>query len=162
MAVKILEVKKESCPAARLIGKKYAGSANWGEWWEKDWFTALEVNQSLPFNGDAYIGAVRIVNGMPERWIGMLFPADTKSPEGFEYVDIEPTDYAVCYLYDKENSGDFYTLDTHDLCLEELKQRGFTRKEDDWCFERYNCPRFTTPDEKGNVILDYGISVMKA
>ncbi len=23
-----------------------------------------------------------------------------------------------------------------------------------WFFERYQCPRFTTPDEKGNVILD--------
>lgn len=30
MAVKILEVKKESCPATRLIGKKYEGRANWG------------------------------------------------------------------------------------------------------------------------------------
>jgi hypothetical protein len=27
-----------------------------------------------------------------------------------------------------------------------------------WCaFERYNCPRFTEPDENGDVILDYGI-----
>ena len=23
-----------------------------------------------------------------------------------------------------------------------------------WFFERYTCPRFTTPDEDGNVILD--------
>ena len=47
----------------------------------------------------------------------------------------------------------------HNLCLEKLKSLGFKRKEDDWCFERYNCPRFTTPDEEGNVILDYGISI---
>jgi hypothetical protein len=26
-------------------------------------------------------------------------------------------------------------------------------------FERYNCPRFTGSDEKGRVILDYGIYV---
>ncbi len=160
MAVKILEVKKESCPAARLIGRKYQGSANWGEWWENDWFTVLEKNQCLPFNGDAYIGAVRVIDGMPERWIGMFFPVDTEAPEGFEYVDIAPLDYAVCYLYDKENSSDFYTMDTHNRCLEELKAYGFERREDDWCFERYSCPGFTTPDEKGNVILDYGISVV--
>ena len=60
MAVKILEVKRESFPAARLIGKKYEHGPNWG----------------------------------------------------------------------------------------------------DWCFERYNCPRFTSPDEAGNVILDYGISIV--
>ena len=34
------------------------------------------------------------------------------------------------------------------------------RKENDWCFERYNCPRYTTPDENGNVILDYAVSIV--
>ena len=66
MSVKILEVKKESFPAARFIGKKYTQGPNWGEWWEND-----------------------------------------------------------------------------------------------WCFERYNCPRFTSPDNNGNIILDYGISIEK-
>lgn len=159
MSVKILEIKQESCPAARFIGKKYEGSANWGEWWENNWFTVIEAMPALPFNDDAYIGAVHIVDGMPEFWIGMFFPEGTEAPEGFEAVDMEPLKYAVCYLQDKENSGEFYTMDTHNRCLEELKVLGWKRKEDDWCFERYNCPRFTTPDEQGNVILDYGISI---
>ncbi len=161
MGVKILEIKRESCPATRLIGKKYKNGPNWGEWWENNWFSTLETGECLPFNGDAYIGAVHIVDGMPEHWIGMFFPVDTEVPEGFEYVDIEPLDYAVCYLYDKEDSGDFYTMDTHNMCLEELKAKNLRRIEDHWCFERYNCPRFTTPDEKGNVILDYGIAIEK-
>ena len=84
MAVKILEVKQESCPEARFIGKKYEGNANWSEWWENNWFAILEENKCLSFNGDAYIGAVHIVNGMPERWIGMLFPINTEVPQGFE------------------------------------------------------------------------------
>ncbi len=157
--MKILEVKRESCPAARLIGKRYKKGVNWGEWWANDWFSKLEVNPRLPFNGDAYIGAVHIVDGKPERWIGELFPVDTEVPEGFDYVDMEPLEYAVCYLYDKENSGEFYTKDTHNMCLEELKAHHLKRKEDDWCVERYNCPRFTTPDEEGNVILDYAVSI---
>ena len=110
-------------------------------------------------NGDAYIGAVHIMDGMPEYWIGMFFPVDTAVPEGFDFVDMEALEYAVFYLCDKEGSGDFYTMETHEMCLDELKALGFKRKEDDWCFERYNCPRFTTPDEEGNVILDYGISI---
>ncbi len=73
MAVKIIEIKKESCPAARLIGKKYGEAPNWGEWWENNWFETLEAKERLPFNGDAYIGAVHIVDGMPEYWIGMFF-----------------------------------------------------------------------------------------
>lgn len=159
MAITVKEIRRESCPAARLIGKKYQGAANWGEWWENDWFTTLEQNPCLPFNGDAYIGGVHIVDGMPERWIGMLFPVNTEVPEGFESVDIEPMEYAVCCLYDQENSSDFYTMDTHNMCLEELKAHDWKRKEDDWCLERYRCPEFTTPDEAGNVILDYAISI---
>ncbi len=159
MAVKIVEVKQETWPKARLIGKKYECGPNWGEWWANNWFEVLESMPCLPLNGDAYIGAVHIVNSMPEHWIGMFFSVDTEVPEGFEYVDIEPMVYAVCYLQDQDGSGDFYTMDTHDMCLEELKAQGLKRKEDDWCFERYNCPRFTTPDEDGNVILDYGISI---
>lgn len=159
MAVRIIEIKKESCPAARLIGKKYGQAPNWDEWWENNWFETLEAKERLPFNGDAYIGAVHIVDGTPEYWIGMLFPADTEVPESFEYVDIEPLSYAVCYLYDRENSGEFYTMDTHNMCHEALKARHFKRRENGWCLERYNCPRFTTPDETGHVILDYGISI---
>ena len=135
MAVKLLEIKKESWPAARLIGRKYTGAPDWKEWWEKGWFEVLEQNQCLPMNGDAYIGAVHIVDGMPERWIGMFFPADCAVPEGFQSVDIEPLDYAVCYLSDKEGSGGFFTLETHDMCLEALRAEGFVRKEDHWCFE---------------------------
>ena len=39
MAVKIVEVKRETCPAARFIGKKYDKAPNWGEWWENEWFS---------------------------------------------------------------------------------------------------------------------------
>ena len=157
--IKILEIKKECFPATRFIGKKYEHSPNWSEWWQNDWFSVLEKNERILQNGDAYIGAVHIVNGMPEFWIGMFFPANTEVPSGFDYVDIEELEYAICYLYDKEGSSDFYTMETHNRCLGELKKLGLKRKEDDWCFERYNCPRFTTPDANGNVILDYGISV---
>ncbi len=159
MSVKILEVKRVNCPAARLIGKRYTDSPNWSEWWENNWFAELEKLPAMQFNTDAYIGGVHIVGCSPEYWIGMLFPFDTEAPVGFDYIDIEPLDYAVFYLYGDQQSGDFYTMDTHDKCLEKLREYGFMRKENDWCFERYNCPRFTSPDADGNVILDYAISI---
>lgn len=161
MSIKIVKIERESCPATRFIGKRYENNPNWGEWWENNWFATLEAMNGLAINDNGYIGAVHIVNDMPEFWIGMFFEINTEVPDGFEYVDIEPLDYAVCYLYGKEDSEDFCTMDTHDMCLEELKAHGFKRKEDDWCFERYNCPRYTTPDEDGNVIMDYGISIWK-
>ncbi len=160
MAIKILEMKREDCPAARFIGKKYMDAPNWGEWWANGWFDLLEQTEGLPINDHGYIGAVHIVDGMPERWIGMFFPADTPVPEEFEAVDMAPLSYAVFYLYGAEGSGEFYAPETHDMCLAELKRNHLLRKEDDWCFERCNCPRYTTPDEKGNIILDYAISII--
>ena len=154
--MKIVDIQQEMWPGCVLIGKR---GTNWGEWWSTGWFEPLEQQPVLPENGDAYIGAVRIVNGAPERWIGMFFPEGTAVPEGYEAVAIPATKYAVCYLQAKEGSGDFYTMETHQACLDALAERGYTRSEGDWCFERSNCPRYTTPDENGNVVLDYGIAI---
>ena len=62
--------------------------------------------------------------------------------------------YSDCRSFYAENG--VFAFQSED---EKEKNNERKRKEDDWCFERYNCPRFTTPDEKGNVILDYGISI---
>ena len=86
MDVKILEIKKEHCPGMLLIGKRYENGSNWGEWWANDWFSKLEANPRHPMNEDAFIGAVRIVNGSPEHWIGMFFPVGTAVPDGLESV----------------------------------------------------------------------------
>lgn len=88
-----------------------------------------------------------------------VFPGGYPVPEGYEAVHIPDKRYAVCYLQDRDGSGDFYTLETHEACLAALAAQGFIRSEDDWCFERYNCPRFTTPDAQGLVVLDYGIAI---
>ena len=105
------------------------------------------------------MAAMRVVNGELEYWIGFFCPADTEVPGGYEAVDISPRRYAVLWRRGDEHNGEIYGLEAHNLCLEELKRSGWVRREDDWCFERYNCPRFTTPDDQGRVILDYGISV---
>lgn len=161
--MRIIDVKLETCPKCRFIGKKYIcsnqGFGNWGEWWANNWFAILEKIPGLAINDNGYIGAMHIVNGVVEYWVGMFFAENTETPEGFDYVDIDELTYAVLYLYGNEENGELFGYDAHNACLEELNKRGLKRKEDDWCFERYNCPRYTTKDEQGNVILDYGISI---
>lgn len=117
------------------------------------------IGNAVSENGDSYIGAMRVVNGVFEYWIGMFLAADSPVPDGYEYVDIAPLDYAVFWLYGDEKNGELYGIENHNMCLEEICRQGWKMTEDCWCFERYNCPRFTTPDEKGNVILDYGIAI---
>ena len=61
------------------------------------------------------------------------------------------------WIYGSESSGEIYGMSAEALCQAELDRRGWVRKDAGWHFERYNCPRFTTPDAQGNVILDYGV-----
>lgn len=162
MSAKILKTYKVSLPAVRLIGKRYGANENfgakWGEWFAKDLFSPIEKLGVISEIGNTYLGMMRIINGELEYWIGILFPENTEVPSGYDYADIEPIDYAVCWIHGKDNS-EICGMEAHNLCLEEIKKQGFARKEDDWCIESYTCPRYTTPDEQGNIILDYYIAI---
>ncbi|MBQ8200752.1 MAG: GyrI-like domain-containing protein [Clostridia bacterium] len=167
MALQIVSAHIEDCSACRFIGKRYtpADSMNggyghkWGEWWQNGWFAPIDKLLHMPIVGDSTMAAMHVVDGELEYWIGFFCPPDTDVPEGYEAIDVGPRSYAVLWKKGSEHNGELYGLEAHVLCLQELTKHGWKRVEDDWCFERYNCPRFTTPDANGEVILDYGISV---
>ena len=162
--MEIVNIERESSPAVRFIGRKYPVGTNygamWGQWFGTGLFEPLEALGNLaPIGQDSYCGAMHIVNGELEYWIGLFFEPGVEAPEGYESVDLPALDFAVCYIKDKPESPDLFGLASHNRCLEAMTAQGFTRKEDDWCFERYQCPRYTTPDAEGNVILDYAIAI---
>ena len=66
---------------------------------------------------------------------------------------------ATCWIYGNEKSGELFCMDVHERCLVQLAENEYVPKEDAWYMERYTCPRYTEPDEKGNVILDYCIAI---
>lgn len=164
----IIKVYRQSAPGMRFIGKKYGDSdrvfgdfgAKWGEWFSNSWFAIIEKQTSTSLkeiyeDGDAYIGLMRWKEGEPfEYWIGVFTPENTIVPNGFEYVDFPKSELGVCWLYGKE--GDLYGKE--DKCSAKLFEAGYKTIPDGlgawWFFERYGCPRFTTPDVHGNVILD--------
>ncbi len=90
-----------------------------------------------------------------EYWIGMFFPENTKVPAGYMYTDINSGDVGTCWIYGNEDNGEIYGQEAHDMCMAKIKEEGWQVSKDSCFFERYNCPRFTTPDDKGKVILDY-------
>lgn len=162
---KIIKTYKEKFPALRLIGLPYTDkdrnsfgsfSEKWNEWFKTGKFEILEKLQSLPDNENAYVGCMRMNNDMIEYWIGMFFPAGTLVPEGFQYVDIDEGFVGTNWIYGSESNGEIYGYKPHNACMEKLRENNW-QSADTWCFERYNCPRFTTPDQFGNVILDYCI-----
>jgi hypothetical protein len=162
--VEIVKVYKERYPALRLIGKRYtnsdrgpAGYAHkWGEWHQQGYFADLEKLGSAPEHGDAYVGCMRCLDEF-EYWIGMFFPAGTPVPEGFSHEDIPAGEVGICWIYGREDNGEIYGQQAHDKCVASIREAGWQVADGTWFFERYNCPRFTTPDEQGKVILDYGM-----
>lgn len=179
--IEIKRIYRQTMPRMKLVGKCYAEeekvngtfSHQWGEWFQNDWFSPLRMpdaaerlegcdahigacgcGEGEPFEDcDAYIGLCRCKEGEPfQYWIGVFLPVDFPVPEGYDSVTLEAGDIGVAWIYGKE--PDIYTC----CCLDALRKEGFEWTADKngvkWCFERYVCPRFTVPDEKGNVILD--------
>lgn len=159
----IIKTFREEVPAMRFIGKKYSDFGGWwGDWFANGWFDVIEnamggTEQILKIweNGGGYVGVERRCPDKPfEYWIGMFTPADTAVPEGFEHIDFPAVGLGTCWIYGKES-------EVHNTsgCAAELEKLGLKMWYDSeggvWSFENCLCPRFTTPDELGNVIMDY-------
>ena len=171
--LEMIRVDKEHFPALRLIGKCYTDSDRgvdggfgtaWAEWFEKGWFDELEALGPLQDIEQGQLGCMSSSNEGFRYWIGMFFPENTPVPEGFAFADIPEGEVGLCWIYGNPDTDNMYTL--HDTCMKKLREQGMGEFRDDfagelnswyWFFERYNHPRFTTPDENGKVILDYGI-----
>ena len=163
----VVKVYRQSVPAMRFIGKKYGDSdrvnggfgQQWGDWFSSGWFAQLENGIDLKAvyeDGNAYIGLMRWKEGEPfEYWIGVFCPENAAVPDGFSFHDFGESNLGVAWLYGKE--GEVYGQER--ICAERCMNEGFKIITDDqgayWFFERYGCPRFTTPDVNGNIILDY-------
>ena len=171
--MRIIRIYRQHLPARRFIGKKYGDSdrvngsfgAKWGEFFENGWFDVLEAAAISPIeegyeDGGAYLGLMHMKDGEPfEYWIGMFLPPDTPVPDGFESREFAESDLGIGWVYGSED--EIYGRESD--VAEALAEEGMRIRTDAagayWFFERYGCPRFTTPDEQGNVILDIGFFV---
>ncbi|MCL2363095.1 MAG: hypothetical protein FWC71_00345 [Defluviitaleaceae bacterium] len=157
----ITKVYKECVDAKRFIGKKYSHEDGmhggyghkWGEWFQEGYFDVLE---KLGDTGDGQIGLMTQQNGVFVYYIGYFMPPGTDAPEGYEYVDFPAGELGVSYVQGKD--GEVYGHGKQ--CADKLVEAGILNR--DWCisrggweFERYVCPRFTTPDADGKIILDH-------
>jgi len=164
----VINTYKQRLPATRFIGKMYRNedrvnglfSARWGDWFQNGWFDEIEktpgYNAAFYEDTNAYIGMMRYKDGEPfQYWIGMFTPAGTTVPEGFVFFDLPASMLGVCWIHGSE--PDVYGKD--DLVMEAFREKNIVPVTDAdgafWFFERYGCPRFTTPDEDGYIILDH-------
>ena len=171
MSAEIIKTYKQEIPALRFIGKKYGSNdlgnringmfgKYWHDWLQNGWFGIIEkqINENTKTiyeDGDAYIGLEKYKEGEPfEYWIGMFMPENTPVPDGYEFHDFSKGLLGVCWVYGKQ--GEVFMQEEN--CIKKLEKEGYKFLADgngfQWSFERYGASRFTTPDEKGNIILD--------
>lgn len=181
MGAEIIKVCKEHLPSLRFIGKCYTNADRgpdggyghkWREWFQKGWFQQLEQLGVLQGIENGYLGLMGCSDKANsfQYWIGVFFPEQTAVPEHFDSVDIPEGDVGICWIYGNSNNGELYGQEPHNRCMAKLQENQMSHFRDDckgpeekwwWFFERYNHPRFTTPDDQGNVILDYGMYLAK-
>ncbi len=172
---------RQSMPEVKFIGRKYLEKdrdeyGGYGSKWDLAWsqgdFDKIEQAaggaeklHALCEDGDATYAMMRYSlpeRGLPfEYWVGMLAPVDTPVPDGMESVLIPAADMGVVWIH-----GDMDDLFAHEeectkLCAQNgLHLKAMDEQNNSWyCFERYCCPRFTTPDEQGHVTVDLCIPV---
>lgn len=162
----IIKTYKQSVPAMRFIGKlDPAFGGGWGEWHGNGWFSEIEkaaggaaAVHKLYEDSDSYIGMMHLSKDLNaiEYWIGMFTAPGTPAPDGFRFFDFPAQNFGVCQI----SGTDFNDIASQFQYMQgKIKDEGMDiiGEEDGsfWDFERYQCPRWTTPDEKGNIILDF-------
>lgn len=178
MSFEIIKTYKTRYPALRLIGKRYTESDRvngsfgtyWGQWHQNGWFKELENKAQMSDEIDNGSVGLMTIHSQDKSdfcyWIGILCPKDTKVPEGFSYLDLPESDIGINWIYGSEKNGEIYGVKPHSASYNKLCEKGWGKLNDHAggentlvFFELYQCPRFTTPDENGNVILDYGFYI---
>jgi predicted transcriptional regulator YdeE len=179
MAFEITNCLKEHFPALRFIGKRYTDADRdeygsfgwkWGEWSRDSLFKALMAND--PPSDKVEDGALGLMtckspgNTDFTYWIGLLFPARTDVPEGFQFIDLPESDVGVTWIRGKDETGEIFGEEPHNASYHKLAENGMGRLNENAggeniivFFERYNDTRFMTKDADGNVILDYGFYI---
>lgn len=158
----IIKVYRETIPPMRFIGKSYPNFGHWGEFFANGWFDQIEAAmggtdaiRNLWENGGAYVGLERRKEGDPFLYVlGMFTPSGTPVPEGFDFIDFPAGALGTCWIYGTEK--EIHRVKGKKAALTE---NGMEILSDEngavWSFENCICPRYTSPDEHGNVILDY-------
>ena len=158
----IIKFYKQALPKGKFVGKAYSEkdkvndnfSYLWGQWFENGLFAPLEARaKNFYEDWDAYWGMCGCSDAEMKYWIGMFLPENAEVPEGYDSMDIDACELGVFWIYGVE--PDVYRVESQS----KLAENGCEWKADKngirWMIERYGCPRYTTPDEKGNIILDH-------
>lgn len=134
--------------------------AFWERCFQDGTFPALEA-QGGQIQSPGYVGVMTNWDKGFRNYsyvVGMLMKAGADVPEGFVGYPLGAAQVATGWLQGKDAAD--AGANAHDSTQQELEAQGYKWAKAKWCMERYVHPRFTTPDENGNIIMDYCFPVV--
>lgn len=166
----LIKFQVQRLPGVILVGKaRTYGQQNsvkgengipafWGQCFENQVFDPLEQQQDFVYD-PSYVGAMLdFKDGGFSYVVGMLMKEGAQIPEGYFSRVLDAADIAVGWIKGGEAE---VCAAAHSLTENAMRENGYASDRMPWCMEVYNCPRYTTPDENGDVVLDYYIPVCK-
>lgn len=171
--VKIIKTEINQLPEVFVVGKKITVKmpnkpeinpipALWDTCFSDNTFDYLMKYRDLLFN-DAYVGWMSDFssdNGTFTYICGMLMKSDNLSlDDGFVSRKIEPVTVGIGWI--QGSTVPEICFAAHSLVEKAVQEKGYSCNHATWCMEVYNCPRFTQPDENGEIILDYYVPCIK-
>jgi predicted transcriptional regulator YdeE len=177
MAFEIVKVYKEHFPALRLIGKRYTDADRgengmfdlcWDTFHQNGWFDLLRKSNPSKDVESSELGLMTIKatdHSDFSYWIGILFPVETKVPNGFDYLDLPESDIGMTHIYGSDENGEIYGHDSHTAAYNKLCEAGMGElntnaggRDTLVFFEQYT-DKLHKSDENGKIILNYGFYI---
>ncbi len=125
-------------------------------------FSALEKQQNYIYE-PAYVGACidwGTGYGTFSYICGMLFRESVTVPDGYAIRKIGGEKIGICWIKGKDAPD--VTSSAHTLTMEAIRNAGLCPNQMKWSMQLFTNSRFSVPDEKGEVILDYYIPLAKS
>ena len=136
--------------------------AFWDECFETNAFAPLEAQADYVYD-DSYVGLMCDWERGDDYFsyiIGMMMREGASVPEGYETFTLEACDVGVGWIEGKDVAD--VCSHAHEFTQKAIEDAGHKCEKLTWCMELYNCPRFTTPDKDGYIVLDYLIPLDSA
>ncbi len=167
----LIKFEVKELPKLCVIGKELRynmeelmkGNNPIGPFWTKCFadniFAELEKQEQFIFD-KAYVGFMSEwdnSDGNSSYICGIMFKEGAVVPDGFVMKEIQPTKAAVSWIRGKDTAD--VCIGAHEMTEKAISENGQSSEGLTWCMELYNCPRFTNPDENGEIILDYYIPI---
>lgn len=166
---KLIRLETKELPGLVVVGKELRYSmealmkgdnrigAFWGACFSEGVMEPLEAQPEYVYD-ESYVGIMLDWDkgdGDFSYIVGMLMKPGAVVPGGYVSRELAKGTAAVGFIQGKDTPD--VCGNAHEETEKALREAGHSNAQMRWCMELYNCPRFTTPDEDGRIILDYYI-----